>query len=75
MKKTVFVATIVSILTVLAVGCSKPEDPGRTVTEADTKQAEIERIKNDPNMPEQAKKAAIEGMEKGEKAAKARVNP
>lgn len=56
------------------VGCGPKGDQGHTVSSSpeqmkQKEQADIDRIKNDPNMPPQAKAAALQGMEEGKRNA------
>jgi outer membrane murein-binding lipoprotein Lpp len=66
--KTRIALIALAVLGTCLVGCSG--DKGRTVSSnPNTERDEINRIKNDPNMPQQAKDAALRGMQEGKLAA------
>lgn len=71
-KRTLFLcAAFFALSTFSLMGCSekKEETPGRTVSNANTQEDEIKRIQNNPNMPPQAKLAAIKGLKDAQNAA------
>ena len=70
---TYLITLLAMLLTLLVVagGCKKGVEQSAREKEAQ-RQADIERIKNDPNMPPQAKEMALKMMEQGQKHAEAR---
>lgn len=73
-KPITYLFTLLALLLTLLIvagGCKKSVEQESREKEAQ-RQADIERIKNDPNMPPQAKEMALKMMEQGQKHAEAR---
>lgn len=67
--RVLYAIAFVLLCGLFSAGCSQPEEGGRVVSDAKTDQSEVERIKNNPHMSEQAKAAALRGMAQSRNAA------
>lgn len=74
MKRNSFLLIIAAVLAISLIGCGE-SDLGTTVdnTKVSTPEAEIAKIEANPNMPPQAKEAAIGQIKARAEAAKAQA--